>query len=225
MPTQIGVLAKHWTPGRVKTRLAETIGEESAASVAKLFLQTLLERLEEVADRSVVGFTPRAAQLEFTRLAGPAWELEPQCEGDLGERIRHYFATAFARGADRVVLLGADSPNLPVERVEEALAALETHRLVLGPAEDGGYYLIGARGEPPPILDAMPWGAMGLWRATLEQLESLGWRLGREWRPLPTWFDVDTMEGLRRLRRELASQREDPALDRLASRIDALLPD
>lgn len=222
MTTQIGVFAKHWTPGQVKTRLAKAIGFESSAAVAKTFIETLAERLSPVADRKILGFTPSSARREFADVA-PAWELVQQCEGDLGQRMSRYFTHAFAAGAERVVLVGADSPNLPVSVVVQAFEQLARCKLVLGPTDDGGYYLVGACGEPPPIFDGMPWSKTNLWQSTLQRLESIGWIQGKHWHPLRSWYDVDTMADLDRMRRQLSKVDNDPALARLAARLDAIL--
>ncbi|MEM9186112.1 MAG: TIGR04282 family arsenosugar biosynthesis glycosyltransferase [Planctomycetota bacterium] len=222
MATQIGVFAKHWTPGRVKTRLAKGIGEAAAAGVARAFLETLVVRLHSLADEAVIGFAPAGAAEAF-RVLAPDWRLEAQCDGDLGCRMQAYFAEAFSRGHQRVLLLGADSPDVPRGLVRDALEALDKHRLVLGPTEDGGYYLVGARGEPPPIFASMPWSTADLWEATRSRLADAGWTEGVDWRPLPTWYDVDTVTDLERLRASVAAS-EDAALADLRATLDRLAP-
>lgn len=223
MTTQLGIFAKYWEPGRVKTRLAAVIGDQPAAELAHAFLRTLLRRFQGAADRCVIGYTPDDRRDEFQRAGGDAWRLVPQAAGDLGQRMRGYFADAFAAGADRVVLIGMDAPSLPADLVDRAFATLKTADLVLVPAEDGGYCLVGARGAVPPIFDAMPWSEPSLWHATAERLDQLGWREGERWQRLAGWYDVDTVEELRRLRSELVSTSGDAALAQLAADIDHVL--
>lgn len=222
MTTQVGVFAKHWMPGQVKTRLAAAIGHESAATVARLFIETLLDRLSGIADRSVIGYSPAESERSFRSLAGTSWRLQPQCAGDLGARMHHYFSSAFADGAERILLLGADSPDVPLEVVSNALDLLADHRLVLGPTDDGGYYLIGASVEPPPVFEHMPWSRETLWEATTSHLSKLGWREGTDWVALPAWYDVDTADDLARLNERLASSEEEP-LRTLARQLTELL--
>ncbi|MEM8865437.1 MAG: TIGR04282 family arsenosugar biosynthesis glycosyltransferase [Planctomycetota bacterium] len=222
-PTQIGIFAKYWTPGKVKTRLAADIGDERAAAVARLFVETLIRRLNGGADRHVIGFAPAEASAAFSTLAPSGWQVEPQCEGDLGARMRYYFETAFAAGAGRVILLGADSPNVPLAVIREAFERLADQRLVLGPTDDGGYYLIGARSEAPPVFDAMPWSDATLWQATTDRLAARGWRQDRDWSPLPPWYDVDTMDDMQRLRTELQETSDDQALAALRDSLEEVL--
>lgn len=210
MTTQLGIFAKACSPGRVKTRLAAGVGEENAATIAERFLHTLVDRLAGTTKQKVIGFAPANSGDWFRERFDDTWELQPQCEGDLGDRMRHYFATAFAKGAERVVLLGADSPNLPLEYVEQAFEQLKTQRLVLGPTGDGGYYLIGASGVVPPVFDAMPWSSNQLWQATETELKAIDWREGDQWSRLPSWYDVDTIEDLQRLQADLANTEEQP---------------
>ena len=207
----------------MKTRLAAGVGQTAAADVARLFIQALLQRLKITGDQHVVGFAPTEQRTAFEELAGAAWQLRPQCDGDLGQRMQHYFQQAFDAGADRVLLLGADSPNLPLATIEEALVALETVRLVLAPTDDGGYCLIGASRQPPPVLDDMPWSQTELWQATRNRLDHLNWQEGTDWSCLRAWYDVDTADDLTRLRQDLAASNE-PALITLRDELHRILP-
>lgn len=227
---QLGVFAKHWTPGATKTRLAATVGDETAAAVSRAFLETTLERLSRlrdgVADR-VIAYTPPSEAQAFAALGAVrtgVWRETPQHEGDLGERMRAHFGEALKR-SQSALLLGLDSPHLPLEEVAAAIVWLNEpgadRRLVLGPTEDGGYWLIGARGELPPIFGRMPWSGERLLHETLQRLSQAAWSEGRDYRLVDPWYDVDEADDLRRMRRELRG--EDPTLNRLADRLDELL--
>ncbi len=126
--------------------------ESPASLLYRRFLVTLLRRFDHVAQRRVLAYTPPERRAEFALVASDAWTLDAQVSGDLGKRMQHYFAEAFRRGADRVVLIGSDSPTLPLEYVTGAFQLLDTFPVVLGPSADGGYYLVGAAGEVPPIF-------------------------------------------------------------------------
>jgi len=199
---QLGIFAKYWQPGAVKTRLAATVGEAVASQVYRRFLITMLRRFDHVAERRVLAFTPPDQRAEFALLAADAWTLQDQGAGDLGMRMQNYFTAAFRSGADRVVLIGSDSPTLPPDYVKEAFQLLKTFPVALGRAEDGGYYLVGAAGQVPPIFDGVAWSTSLVWNQTQSLLQAAGCPCG----VLPMWYDVDDLPGLRRMHQELADR-------------------
>src|SRR5262249_29376397 len=139
----LGVFAKRPDSGAVKTRLAAASSPEWAADVAAAFLHDVLDRLAAVDARRVLAFAPPDARTYFAEAVRGRFDLTPQRDGHLCRRMAAFFQEQLAAGADRVVLVGTDSPTLPVSFVEEAFGGLEHADLVLGPATDGGYYLIG----------------------------------------------------------------------------------
>jgi len=209
---QLGIFAKYWEPGRVKTRLAAAIGDEAASSLHRRFVLTLLSRFEGVGHRRVLAYTPPERRAEFESLVADSWHLATQADGDLGQRMQHYFADAFRCGANRVVLIGSDSPNLPIDFVNDAFQQLDTSPVVLGPADDGGYYLVGAAGGVPPIFRGVQWSSSQVWSQTVRLLRDVGCPYGA----LPAWYDVDDLPGLQRMYRELGDlERLDEPLRRL----------
>jgi rSAM/selenodomain-associated transferase 1 len=217
MTTQLGIFAKHWQPGAVKTRLAASIGEKTAAALHRCFVQTLLNRFQHVADRQALWFTPADSAEEFRQLDLGRWTLEPQASGDLGARVKHYFSSALSASDSlrplRTVLIGSDSPDLPLEYVDEAFDKLRSFPVVLGPATDGGYYLIGASQTVPPIFDNIPWSTPEVWTQTISRLTAAQ----IPYHVLPKWYDVDDFTGLRRLETSL------PTGDALRVKISSLL--
>ena len=199
---QLGIFAKYWQPGQVKTRLAVSIGADAAARLHRLFLKILLGRLEHIGRRRVLAYSPAEHKVEFERIAGPRWSLQPQHTGDLGQRMRSYFERALVDGFRRIVLLGSDSPTVPADYVERAFEALEEHSVVLGPSADGGYYLVGIRDAVPPIFDNIMWSTDRVWSQTMARVETIGC----SFQNLPDWYDVDTEVDLRRLLNELQNQ-------------------
>lgn len=204
-----GVFAKYWQPGAVKTRLAATVGPEAAASLHRAFLATVLQRFRSLAATRILCFAPADRTEEFARLAGADWQLQPQSAGDLGERMASFFRTSFERGCERVVLIGSDSPTLPVACVRQAYELLATHRVVLGPSDDGGYYLIGTSENVPLIFQNIPWSGPLVLAETLRRLEFARIPVAQ----LPPWYDVDDFEDLRRLAVELRAPSHEPLWD------------
>ena len=220
-PIRLGMFAKYWEPGSVKTRLARAIGETVAAEVYAAFVRTQVERYSQYTD-PVLAFTPGDRAAEFERLVQPLtahWQLQPQSEGDLGQRMRGYFEQAFAAGYERVLLVGSDTPTLPLKFIHQAHALLLMHDVVLGPSEDGGYYLLAARRQVPPVFTGIEWGSDQVFFRTMDKLQESRMLFA----VLPTWYDVDDQADLDRLRAELSMSRDE--LDQnLKQQLDQLLP-
>jgi hypothetical protein len=186
----LGLFAKWPRPGQVKTRLAAETSAEWAARVALAFLRDGLDRLSRVAAHRVLAFAPPSAEDCFAGLTQGRFALVPQEDGDLGRRMAAFFVRQLQAGADRVVLLGTDSPTVPLAFVERAFAELEQADVVLGPATDGGYYLIGCGRRLPPVFADIAWGSRHVLGKTVARLADPGWRLAL----LPPWYDVDTLD-------------------------------
>ena len=165
---QLGMFAKYWEPGRVKTRLAAAIGDQAAQQpVPAVRADAVAATCRSSPSGAVLAYTPAERRTEFESLSPDGWLLAAQADGDLGQRMQDYFADAFRRGATRVVLIGSDSPNLPVDYVNDAFQQLDKYPVVLGPADDGGYYLVGAAGSVPPIFKGIEWGSSQVWTQTV----------------------------------------------------------
>ncbi|MFV1965415.1 MAG: TIGR04282 family arsenosugar biosynthesis glycosyltransferase [Pirellulaceae bacterium] len=195
----LGIFAKYWEPGTVKTRLAAAIGRNRASNLYRSFLECLIERFARSGERRELCYWPKTRHEEFAELAPGDWMLRPQSDGDLGMRMHLFFTEAFREGNQRVVLIGSDSPTLPVELVHEAFERLNHHDVVLGPSEDGGYYLVGSSLRPPPIFGRIDWSTPSVWEQTVGQLQAKGCSYAQ----LPRWYDVDELKDLERLRLEL----------------------
>jgi rSAM/selenodomain-associated transferase 1 len=193
------MFAKLWQSGQVKTRLARDIGPAAAAATYRAFVQTLVARFAGITSRQLLCYSPPTAAEAFARMPLGDWELAPQASGDLGQRMQHYFQAALDGGYERTLLIGSDSPDLPVKYVAEALEALQTHGVVLGPTEDGGYCLVGCRvgaaRAVPPIFGGIAWSTPDVLSQTLARLAAAGLTPHL----LPPWYDVDEVADLRRL--------------------------
>lgn len=201
----LAIFAKKPIAGAVKTRLAETLGAEKAAEVYAAFLGDLVERFRHTADERVVAFTPDDAGEYFQILAGGDYEVVPQGTGDLGERMQRLFARYLAKQgkSSRVVVIGSDSPTLPHRHVESAFELLREHDVVLGPATDGGYYLIGCRRLPEDLFQGIAWGTAEVLGQTISRLPTAG----RKPAVLDPWYDVDTLESWQMLQGHVAALR------------------
>jgi uncharacterized protein len=199
----LGMFLKHPLPGRVKTRLAVEIGESLATKLYAAFVGDMVDRFGEIADRRFLCHAPRndEAASYFQNIAGNRYELWPQPETSLGERLAGFFDHAFSSEAAsdepaRVVVIGSDSPTLPCEIIEEAFQLLETHDTVLGPATDGGYYLIGQQATNRPIFQDISWSGPLVLDQTVSRIALTDASLAL----LPLWYDVDSEDDLELLR-------------------------
>jgi rSAM/selenodomain-associated transferase 1 len=213
----LAMFARYWQPGAVKTRLAAVWGDDRASQIYLAFVRTLLARCAAIGDERWLVFTPADARTAFEELAARDWRLKEQSAGDLGQRMASLFSEAFKCGTRRCVLIGSDSPTLPEDYLTKAFELLERVPLVLGPARDGGYYLIGARGSVPPVFEGIEWGTDRVLQQTIRRLQSAGVSFAL----LPEWYDIDTAEDLERLRQELQEARTS-ALIELRQKLDGL---
>jgi uncharacterized protein len=206
-PHVLGLFAKWPTPGAAKTRLAADPHRSAAA--ARAFLLDSVARYAAVADRRVLVFAPPEAERHFRTLAGTTYEIVPQADGDLGRRLGRFVEDRHRAGAGSLVVVGADSPTLPVEYVRQAFVELDRADVVVGPAFDGGYYLIGlALGRTGAALaavlfDDIPWSTSRVLETTVERLSAAGRSLAL----LPPWYDVDTPDDWALLRGHVAAMR------------------
>jgi rSAM/selenodomain-associated transferase 1 len=188
------VFLKHPTPGRVKTRLAAAVGPEAAADIYRACVELTLERLRALAPQTTLCVDPPDALEPVRAWLGAGWELRPQIGSTLGKRLADATARAFADGADRIVVIGTDSPWLGAEQIEDAFTRLEQRDAVLGPAEDGGYYLIGLSRPYPALFEGIAWGSEQVLTQTEARARELGLRLAS----LRRGYDIDDLEDLQR---------------------------
>lgn len=183
--------------GRVKTRLAAAVGDDAALELYRSFVLDLLEILDSGGFAATVLFDPPDAADAVAAWLGRNRRYLPQQGHDLGERMKNAFQAVFGSGAPKAILIGSDLPDLRPQILIEALDALERHDAVIGPALDGGYYLIGFRDETfrPEVFRNVPWSTPDVFEITMRRFTNAGAQV----HPLPQWRDVDTIEDLRDL--------------------------
>ena len=199
------VFVKNPVPGQVKTRLVPYLSPEQAASLYQAFLVDWCNTLSSLSTaHRVVAYTPPESLGAFQTLLGEDPVYIPQVGASLGERLIAAARWACDQGYARFLLVGSDSPTLPIQYVEHALDLLESRDVVIGPSVDGGYYLIGfskhgASLSIPTIFEEISWSTEAVFRQTLGKIQVTNTQLGL----LPPWYDVDTSTELQLLRDHL----------------------
>ena len=194
----LAAMAKVPVGGEVKTRLCPPLTLGQAAELGRCLLADRVEQLGAVrlADR-VVAFWPPEREPEARELVPAGLRLVSQHGADLGARMARLLSDLLAEGYAGAIVVGTDTPTLPTAYLEEACALLRSGSadVTVGPAEDGGYYLIGLRVAAPELFTDMPWGGGTVCAETLARARAHGRRVA----VLPSWFDVDRPADLTRL--------------------------
>jgi hypothetical protein len=192
------LFVKYPAKGRVKTRLAAVIGDDNALLLYRHFILDILEMLKNGGCALKICYAPPDSGGRLSSWLGKEYEYIPQRGKDLGERMKNAFIDVFSEGFSGVLLIGSDIPDLPVAVIEEAFSFRGT-QAVIGPASDGGYYLIGFQRDTvlPGVFEDMPWGTEKVFEKTMELLHQHGYTVHQ----LPVWRDVDTIDDLKDLYR------------------------
>jgi rSAM/selenodomain-associated transferase 1 len=185
---------KYPETGKVKSRLASVIGNDLAAKLYRGLIMQMLSTLKTGDFPFYICFHPKNALKGLKEWLGNKHHYIPQKGKELGERMRNGFIEAFSMGHKRVVLIGSDIPDLPLEFIERAFTSLATKDVVIGPAYDGGYYLIGFKDRTfsPQIFEGIVWGTGNVFDETMQPLKKLGQKV----HVLPYQRDIDTVDDL-----------------------------
>ncbi len=189
--TDVFLFAKAPRPGFVKTRLASEVGDAAAARVYRALGQRVVRQIAPVSNITVWYDPPDALSEMRSWLGDLVYRGQPR--GDLGRRLAYAFATHFANAdAGPAIAIGADAPGVDAGSIVSAVELLRTAEVVLGPTEDGGYYLIGLTRPRPELFAEIPWSTEKVLEATKAACEAAGLSLGT----LPVGRDVDRAEDL-----------------------------
>jgi uncharacterized protein len=187
----VAVIAKAPVAGLAKTRLAASVGMAAAARADAAMLADTVEVVAAVDAAPWLCFTPATARRRMRRLA-PGFSLLPQVAGDLGDRLAACLAGLLDRGAERVAIVGADTPHVPGAAYAAAFSLLDRVDVVLGPATDGGYYLVAAKAAHPELFVGVPMGTDAVLEVTLRRAAARRLEVGL----LAPLRDLDRLEDL-----------------------------
>jgi uncharacterized protein len=214
------IFAKAPIPGQVKTRLCPPLTPDEAATLHGSFVLDTLERTKLATTTLKLPFdrylacAPSSTHVFFKIMEERhGVKVINQVGEDLGARMNQAYETIFARGYQHVLIIGTDVPTVPFDHFAKARAQLESHDLVLGPALDGGYYLIGLKRTTPELFTGIPWSTNEVLKLTQEKAASLG----LETSLIQPWRDVDTLPDLQALIDASAADAKKPKNDRVFS--------
>ena len=209
MKTCVIVFAKNPIPNEVKTRLIPPLSPEQAATLYTAFLTDWCEALAELSDVDlVIAYTPAEAQPDLQALIGNDAIYIPQVGIDLGERLTSATQWAAEHGWTKILLVGSDSPTLPISYISQALTLLDSRNIVIGPSTDGGYYLISFSAEAlattiPHVFENIAWSTAEVFQQTVARICAAEATFGL----LPPWYDIDRAEDLAFLQAHISAMR------------------
>jgi len=203
----VGIMCKTPLPGQSKTRLSPPLQPDECAELSACFIRDLSRTIDALAGRGdVTGYavyTPVGSEDALRRLLPAAFKLMPQIEGALGARLIHATADLLDAGHRAVILVGSDSPTLPRSILSAAVDAVVAGiNVVLSPALDGGYTLIGVSQMHPRLYDDIPWSTAAVFEKTLERAAEIDLPIVT----VPGWYDVDDAASLAILESELSGE-------------------
>ena len=190
------IFLKSPDPGLTKSRLSRDVDKEVVLSLYRNFCLDLLETLGKGRQTFTIFFYPPESGEKISDWLGKDFVYKPQQGNDLGERMKNAFTLTFSEGFSKVLLIGSDVPDITNEVLEEAFE-FNGSEAVVGPAFDGGYYLIGFKNDTflPEIFEEIPWSTDAVFEKTMEIFKKNHYGVHL----LPKWGDVDRIEDLRDL--------------------------
>ena len=203
------VFAKNPVPNQVKTRLVPTLSPEQAATLYTAFLTDWCETLATLSGVDlIIAHTPPEGASDLQALIGDDAIYIPQMGTGLGERLTSATQWAIEHGYTKILLVGSDSPTLPISYISQALTLLDSRDIAIGPSTDGGYYLIGFSAANvamivPFVFEDIAWSTADVFKQTLARIRSVKATTGL----LPPWYDIDTAEDLAFLSAHISAMR------------------
>lgn len=190
--TAIVIFAKAPIPGLVKTRLAGYLTPEECAELYKCFFLDIVASIDKLSYSLFVSFTPSEAENTVRDLVSPGISVFPQAGNDLGERMFNAALYISGLGKTKIIFIGADIPSLNEDHIVQTVKFLDSYDLCIGPAYDGGYYLIGFKTPVPMLFKGIDWGTGKVLDQTQARIKELGLKCSL----LPVLRDIDTIDDL-----------------------------
>ena len=190
------VFVKYPAPGAVKQRLAQHLGTDRAAEIYKKIAETIVQKVTPASSEDYIleiYFSPQEDEKLVRQWLAENEYFSPQQGSDLGARMNNAFQHAFAAGYTKALLIGSDCPDISRTIVSRGFMLLDTHDIVLGPAHDGGYYLIGLRRPDPGLFYGVDWGTGRVLQQTLDKINAANLAVAL----LPELRDIDRIEDLK----------------------------
>ncbi len=205
MKQNVTILAKNPFTTRVKTRLASDIGAAAARGVyARLLYQTLNRLAPTPSNASLTLSLPSPQDRQFFEAAYPELEITQQALGDLGNKMHHALESAFQKGAHAAIVIGSDLPAMDWDLLDQAFEQIQEKVVVLGPSQDGGYYLVGMQAPGVNVFTGIPWSSDRVLPMTLAKIRGAGYQPAF----LPEHQDIDFSSDLQAWQIELKRTRD-----------------
>jgi rSAM/selenodomain-associated transferase 1 len=193
--TALTVFIRFPRTGKVKSRLARTVGPEKAAAFYRICAQQIIGELDRVPGKIAryISYSDSDDEDVMREWVGSGFRLIPQAEGDIGRRLEHSFRTLFGEGFGKVIIMASDTPDLSADIMLEAVNALDDSDIVIGPCKDGGYYLTGMKEQHGELFDGISWST----EKVLGQTLAIAGAKGLSVSLLAALRDIDTGDDLR----------------------------
>jgi rSAM/selenodomain-associated transferase 1 len=193
--TALVIFIRFPRPGKVKSRLARTLGPEKATVFYQLCTQQIIRELDRAPGElnKYLSYSNNSDKDEIRHWVGSRFRLIPQVEGDLGQRLEQSLRGLLQGGSGKVIIMASDVPDLSTDIMNDAVSVLDNHDLVIGPCNDGGYYLIGMKKPHGELLKGISWST----DKVLEQTLAIADKQGLSIFSLITLRDIDTGEDMK----------------------------
>lgn len=191
MNSALIIFIKNPVPGKVKTRLAKSIGNEHAFNVYKNLLHKTIENVSRLDVKKEVWYSDYIDRQDH--IDSKLFDKKKQTGRNLGERMFDAFSSVFGNGFEKAVIIGSDCPELNAKHIEKAFMMLDGTDLVIGPSMDGGYYLLGMKEKHGELFSEIEWSSETVYKSTVQKAESLNLSIST----LPVLNDIDTLGDLK----------------------------
>lgn len=193
MKMMLIVFLKYPEEGKVKTRLAKNVGSRKAAHIYKELVEKTLTQTKLLSNKEiniVIAYCPKEKEQEIKEWISYPYIYHPQDGKDLGEKLSNSVNWGFQEGANKVVIIGTDCPGITPDIIEEAFQELSYCDIVLGPAVDGGYYLIGLSKKLTFLFEGINWSTPQVLKETIKKIHDAGF----SYKLLRKMYDIDLAE-------------------------------